>query len=313
MDNNRKGPEHHLILLGILFGLLYWFLESAIRAYIFYENTFIEEVLTRDPYEIWMRCLVVFILVIFAAYVQHILKKLKETELKLKKAREEFVAILTHDLKSPLSSIMAYSQLVGDLRAGEISEKKRHFVQIIQKSCEVMLSMINNIVSASKLEDGMMDYHHEDFSLSELFTELTNTFIPLAESGSISLELSCPPDVYAKGDRTKLRQVFYNLISNALRYTQEGGRIYAAAVPQEARISIEVSDTGRGIPENMLKAVFQKFVQTKGERAGSGLGLYIVKSFLEGHGSNVTIESSPDTGTRFLFTIPAGKNATPAV
>jgi len=312
MDNNRKGPEHHLILLGILFGLLYWFLESAIRAYVFYDNTFIEEVLTRDPYEIWMRCLVVFILVIFAAYVQHILKKLNETELKLKKAREEFVAILTHDLKSPLSSIMAYSQLVADLRHGEISVKKQEFMQIIQRSCEIMLLMINNIVSASKLEEGRMDYNHEDFSLSELFTELTNTFIPLAEAGSISLELSCPPDVYAKGDRTKLRQVFYNLISNALRYTPDGGRIYAAAFPQEARISIEVSDTGRGIPENMLKAVFQKFVQAKGDRIGSGLGLYIVKSFLEGHGSGITVESSPDNGTRFLFTIPAGKNAAPA-
>jgi len=306
MDHSRKEPRHHLILLGVLFGLIYWFLESAIRAWIFYDNPFFEEVLTRDPYEIWMRCLVVFMLVIFAAYVQHILNRLRETEHQLKKAREEFVAILTHDLKSPLSSIMAYAQLVADPRAGEISEKKRDFVQIIQKSGEIMLSMINNIVSASKLEDGLMDYHREDFSLSELFNELERTFLPLAESGSLTLELSCPPEVYVNGDRGKLRQVFYNLISNALRYTPEGGRIYASAVQNGERISLEVGDTGRGIPENMQKAVFSKFVQEKSERMGSGLGLYIVKSFLEGHGSDISIDSTPGKGTRFLFSLKKG-------
>jgi signal transduction histidine kinase len=305
-NSKHKGIENHLVVLGIGCSILYWLLQSLVKSYIFLEGTFLDEVFTKDSNEIWMRCLVVFIITIFTFYVQYIFRKLHKAEESLQYTREEFIAVLTHDLKSPLASIMSYARLITDPRQGEISANKLEFAQVISKSGEIMLQLINNMVNVSKIEAGLMNYNFEIFPLEGLFTELKQTFDPLAMEGSISLEFNCPGEMPVRGDRNKLRQVFYNLLSNALRYTPSGGQIAVSALMEDHHVSVEVCDSGTGIPEVEQDKIFNKFAQVQGERCGTGLGLYIVKSFLQGHDSDVLLVSTKGKGTKFFFTLPRG-------
>lgn len=301
-----RGLQNNLILLGVFFSILYWILQSLIKAYILYEGTLASQIFTGDVNELWLRSLVVFILMIFTTYVQHLFRKMRKAEEELAQTREEFVTILTHDLKAPLSSMLGYAQLIGDPRGGELTAQKQGFVREIMVSGDIMLHMINNIVNASKLKSGQIEYNLEDFSMDELIDELRHTFEPLGEMKKIILEFSCPQGTQVRGDRSKVRQIFYNLISNAFRYTPRQGRIHLHAVPNGSRVDIEVGDTGKGIPPSEQDKIFRKFDQVKGERQGTGLGLYIVKSFLQGHGSDIRIDSAPEKGTRFFFALPAG-------
>ncbi|MDQ7824523.1 MAG: ATP-binding protein [Candidatus Eremiobacteraeota bacterium] len=231
-------------------------------------------------------------------------RKLAEDE--LAKAREEFISTLTHDMKSPLTSIMGFLQLIADRRFGEISQRKLDFVQTIRNMCEVLLSMINNIVNASRLQAGEMSYHMEDFSLKGLLGELEETFHSLAVIGNVTLDFRCSGELWLHGDRARIREVFYNLISNALRYTPSAGTIIVNAAGDKGRVNITLSDTGCGIPQAEQGKLFQKFSQVKGERQGTGLGLFIVKNILAGHGSTIKLESTPGKGTAYFFSLPEG-------
>lgn len=226
----------------------------------------------------------------------------------LERMKEEFIATITHDLKSPLSSIIGFTHLIADPSYGEIAPSKLEYIKIIQQSGAILLSLINNILDASRIEAGQMIYTFDDFLLNDLFRELNETFSAQAIQQDIKMVFELPEDLWANADINKMRQVFHNLISNAFRYTPRGGIISIMAKDDGERIHIEVSDTGKGIPESDHHKIFQKFAQIKGERRGTGLGLYIVKTILKGHGSDITFKSAPGIGTTFFFSLPKGKS-----
>lgn len=299
----HSGIKNHLILLGVFFSILYWILQSLVKSGIFYEGTFWGQLFTRDTNELWLRCLVVFILIMFTTFVQYIFRRLEIAEKALQKSREEFVTMLTHDLKTPLTAMLNNAQLIADRRCGEIPEEKMRFAKEISESGAIMLHMINNMMNASRISSGQMEYSFESFSLEELLNELRRTFESQVRTSGISLELTCSPGVSVNGDRSKLRQVFYNLLSNAFRYTPKGGRIYVNALEDGKCVNIVVGDTGRGIPASEQGKIFRKFGQVTGERQGTGLGLYIVQSFLKGHGSEISLKSAEGQGTQFSFSL----------
>jgi PAS domain S-box-containing protein len=230
----------------------------------------------------------------------------KKAEENIKKMRDEFIYTLVHDMKGPLTSVNAYLKLISDPRFGEISDKKVGFIDIIKSSLDILLSMINNITNASRLDEGMMDYNFDDWRLEELLDELRKTFEALALISSVKLSFECSPSIWIHGDRDKIREVFHNLISNAFRYTPRDGEITITVKETDGRCEIRVNDTGYGIPETQLGNIFKKFTQVKGERRGTGLGLYIVKSIVEAHGSGISVESNVGKGTSFIFTLPRG-------
>lgn len=236
----------------------------------------------------------------------------KKAEAEVKKLRDEFIYTLVHDMKGPLTSVNAYLKLISDPRFGGISEKKLGFIDIIKSSLDLLLSMINNITNASRLDEGMMEYNLDDWRIAELFDELHKTFEALAFISSIKLTFDYGPDLWIHGDREKLREVFHNLISNAFRYTTKGGAITITVREREKDCEVRVSDTGYGIPEAELGNLFKKFSQVKGERQGTGLGLYIVKSIIEAHGSDISVESTVGKGTTFIFTLARGIDRKPA-
>lgn len=218
----------------------------------------------------------------------------------LEKMRKEFIAILTHDLKNPLGAIMNYMELFeGDLQ----EEEKRECIQMIRYSGDIMLNLINNIVGSSRIESGKMTYNFEDFLLEDLLTEVKKTFMPAAIEKEIALNFTCQKGSIIHGDREKIRQIFQNFITNALRYTKKGC-INIVASNKGERVDFEVSDTGLGIAEHEQGKLFQKFTQVTGEKGGTGLGLYIIKQYLEGHGADIRLESTVGKGTKFFFTLP---------
>jgi len=230
----------------------------------------------------------------------------KRVEEELQRLREDFLATLTHDMKSPLTSMIGYLRLVADPKLGQISEEKQGYIEMIRYSGSILLTMINNIVNASRLETGQMGYAFEDISLSELIQEIHATFNALAIVGGISFTCECPENTRVWADREKIREVFYNLLSNAFRFTPPGGTISATASLHDNRILIKVSDTGKGISESEQGKIFQKFIQGRGELKGTGLGLYIVKNILQGHSSEIFLESTPGKGSCFTFSLEKG-------
>jgi PAS domain S-box-containing protein len=220
--------------------------------------------------------------------------------------REEFLASLTHNMKGPLSSILGYLELMEKPQLGSISEKKVEFVRAVRFSINTLLSMVQNIVDSSIIETGHLSFKFRHFPLHTLIRELTNIYGSMAMIGQLTLDSRCPEDIWVYADREKIREVLSNLISNAFRYTPPRGRISIDVTHHDESVVISVIDTGKGIPEADQRKIFQKFMRAGGECRGSGLGLYIVKNILEGHGSHIHLVSSPGKGTRFFFSLAKG-------
>lgn len=228
-------------------------------------------------------------------------RRRKRAEMALQSARDEFITILTHDLKNPLSAMMSYVDLLEKTFNKNLNGNGSEILGMIRQSGHIMFNLINNILSASRIESGAMSFTFEDFRLDNLFRHLKEIFGPLAARSRISLEISVPEGIMVNGDWGKLRQVFFNLIVNAINHTPENGVIRLVAEDMPEGVLVSVQDTGNGIPESEQKKIFEKFSQALGEKRGSGIGLYIVKKFLTGHGSEVQLESRVGMGTKFSF------------
>jgi len=229
-----------------------------------------------------------------------------EAESKMEQMREELLTTLTHDMKGPLSSMIGWLQLMEKPQFGSISEKKIEFLKMIRSSIDTLLSMVNNIVHTSIIDGNMMNLAIEDFPLDILISELKLVFEATAMLGGITLDFTCPPDTLVHADRERIHMVFYNLISNSFRYTPSGGTVAISVLPGDDLVTIIVSDKGKGIAASEQDKIFQKFVRVRGELRGTGMGLYIVRNILQGHGSSIRFESTPGRGTDFIFNLRKG-------
>ncbi|MFH1452668.1 MAG: ATP-binding protein [Armatimonadota bacterium] len=229
------------------------------------------------------------------------IKERKEADKELQKAREEFLSMLIHDLKTPLSTIIATTDLLPRLEGNE----KLSCIEGMRFSENALLYMVNNVTGAAKIDSGKSDYHFENFEVENLFQELNYIFKPYADFKQVNLTFSGGKDTTVHADYDKLRHIFYNLVNNALRYTPMGGTIKISCRRHKDKAAFEVSDTGCGIPQEKQQDVFKKFTRIKGQRSeGTGLGLYIVKTYLEGHASEIKLESGIEQGTKFTFRLP---------
>lgn len=221
--------------------------------------------------------------------------------------KDEYILRITHDLKGPLISMMGYNDLLFMPNYGEISQQKLNFANNIRQSGKMLLGMINNIVDAAKIKEGLFRFTYENFSLNILFDELNTTFGAMAIKSQITLEFTCDDNTWVYADRNRIRRVFHNLLYNSFRYTNKNGSITIIATDAGKIINIQVKDTGKGIPAYIKDNIFERYTQATGERKGSGLGLYIVKKFIEGHNSEIQLKSDNVNGTTFTFHLPKGK------
>jgi signal transduction histidine kinase len=236
--------------------------------------------------------------------------KLKEVD----RLKREFVSMVSHDLRSPLTSIQA---LLSVLEAGILSEEKaRARIQDAELDIDRLIKLINDLIEIEKMDMGNLDMTFKETAVERIVKRSINSVHAMADAKKITLaEKEQANSVFADEDR--LVQVLVNIISNAIKFSPENSTIEIAAVEaKDAMVEIRVTDHGRGIPEHLKDAIFDRFKQVEQsdakEKGGSGLGLAICKSIVEGHGGTIGVESENGKGSTFWFKIPASPHAVPA-
>jgi len=234
-------------------------------------------------------------------------------EAEIERLKNEFISTVSHELRTPLTSIKGYADLLvsGNPQVGELSPLQDRFVKVIQSNANRLTSLVNDILEISRIETGRIRVELEGVDVIELLKEVAVSFEGQLVQKRLDLALTLPeslPAVYA--DRARLTQVLVNLIGNAWQYTPEGGRIEVSArlAEQNAWVQINVADTGIGIPKEDLDHIFERFFRSERPEVqlvdGTGLGLYITKSYVELLGGKIWLESEVDIGTTFSFTLP---------
>ena len=223
--------------------------------------------------------------------------------------RSELIFTLAHDLRTPLTNIQGYVSLLP--RVGPLTEQQEAFIGRVQESVDAITALISDVVEVSRLETGLA-LEIEMIDLREIIAEAVIRFQPLATEKSQRLRWQRPEDLsLVEGDRIRLRQVMDNLLSNAVRYTDQEGQITVEAGDEVGHVVVRVIDTGIGIPLAEQPHIFEKFYRTDAAKAagtkGAGLGLAIVKSVIERHNGRVWVESKPGEGSAFSFVLPAVK------
>ncbi|KAA3662642.1 MAG: sensor histidine kinase [Chloroflexi bacterium] len=214
-------------------------------------------------------------------------------------------------MKTPLTSIGIYGELIQ--KHPELITKKPHMATIITQSQETLLDIVNNILDLEKLSvDGSLPMDLEDFDLVPIVERMVETLRPQAMQKEICLTAHLNPlPIIFNADRHQIERIIQNLISNAVKYTPQKGEVNVTLRHAEALITIEVADTGYGIPEEELPHVFDRFRRVDKHRnkaAGTGLGLAITQQLVQAHGGEVTVASTEGEGTTFTIQFPLQSN-----
>ncbi|CAM4516751.1 two-component system histidine kinase PnpS [Paenibacillus typhae] len=231
---------------------------------------------------------------------------------RLEKMRSEFVANVSHELKTPVAAVKGFAET---LLGGGVNDEKtaRSFLQIIYDENERLNRLIGDILELSKIESKRVQLDCSPVYLSEFFDSVLETLSKVAEKKKISLNAVVPDELFMEGDEDKLRQIFMNLLSNAINYTHDGGNVKITVANGHKPDGTEtviftVSDTGMGIPRKDLPRIFERFYRVDKARSrssgGTGLGLSIVKHLVELHRGTITVESDLGIGSSFILELP---------
>lgn len=222
--------------------------------------------------------------------------------------KSEFVSSVSHEFKTPLTSIMIGMDLMANKDIGQLSEKQIEIMNTIKEDVEKLSNLVNNLLKISKIEYDKSIFDMEPCSMSEVIERSVKSFEASAQSKNIKLHSKLDNNLEkVMGDNEKLTWVVSNLISNAIKFTNDGGSIFVECYQKNNKIYTSVEDTGIGIDERYLDKVFEKFIQVNNQEIdndGTGLGLAIVKQIVEVHGGEVWCKSELGVGSKFIFTIP---------
>jgi PAS domain S-box-containing protein len=219
-------------------------------------------------------------------------------------ARDDMLAVVAHDVRAPLSAIGLAAAAIAH---GIGSERDRRSVAVIERSVERANRLIQDLLDTTRIEAGALSVELNELSAAEVLSDAAEVGRPLATGASLELRLDVAAELpRISADRTRLLQVFENLVGNAVRYTPPGGRITLGASAKPGEALFWVADTGAGIAAEDLPRVFDRFWKAKGsaQQSGAGLGLAICKGIVEAHAGRLWVESVPGRGTTFSFTIP---------
>ncbi|MFL0363347.1 ATP-binding protein [Bacillus sp. PK3_68] len=221
---------------------------------------------------------------------------------KLEQMRKDFVANVSHELKTPITSIKGFTETLLD-GALEDKEALKMFLNIILKESERMQTLVMDLLELSKIEQKGISLHTTNLSIDEVIKEVIPSLQNRFEAKRIDLSLQLEKDLWITGDASRLKQVFFNLLTNAILYTQEGGHIEVRAFDKENRVIVEVEDNGIGINPEEIPRIFERFYRVDKARSrnsgGTGLGLAIVKHIIEAHDGEIFVKSKANEGTTF--------------
>lgn len=230
------------------------------------------------------------------------------TQLKeLEKIRTDFIATISHEFKTPLTSIMMGADVLMEEKMGMLNDGQKQFMQAIREDSERLTKLVNDLLELTRIESGRAVFKIQEYAIDDIVECAVKPFYQLAELHDVNLYFQVEDDLpLVTADFEKITWVLNNLISNALKYTNAGDEICVTAVEKGNRVHVTVKDTGMGIPEEYLDRIFEKFVQVKDgdfEIRGTGLGLAVVKEIIEAHHGEIWCESKLDAGSSFTFSL----------
>jgi signal transduction histidine kinase len=256
--------------------------------------------------------LITFIDVTASVSVELALTERNQALLDAEKLRNDFVHHVSYELRSPLTNIIGFIQLLGEGAVGPLNEKQREYTGYVLKSSAALLAIINDILDLASIDTDAMELSLEHVDIRETISAAAEGLQDRLAESSIHLNIVALPDVGAfRADGKRIRQILFNVLSNAIGFSEPGQTITLAALRRPDQIVFKVTDQGRGIPLDVLDHVFDRFhTHTVGSRhRGVGLGLSIVRSFVELHGGDVHIQSAPGEGTVVTCTFPDNAGA----
>jgi len=228
--------------------------------------------------------------------------------------KSEFLANMSHELRTPLNAIIGFSEVLAERLFGELNPKQTEYVGDIADSGRHLLALINDILDLSKIEAGRMELDASDFDIGKSVAQTLSLVRERAERRGISLEARIDEAAgVVHADQRKVKQVLLNLLSNALKFTPEGGKIDVGVARFEDRVEVFVTDTGVGIAPEDQDTVFEEFRQVGASAArveGTGLGLAISRKFIELHGGRIGVRSEVGKGSTFTFSLPISRPPT---
>ena len=237
------------------------------------------------------------------------LSERNESLLELDRFKDRMLGLISHDLRSPLTSIRGYVELLLDHETGPLSEDQRRYLCVVKRNAERLDGQIGDLLLLAGIAEGNLPLQRSAVDVARLVMEAVETAAPHAQEKDIRLEAACRAMRPIHADGPRLAQVLDNLLSNAIKYTSDGGGVDVRAWCEDDWISLTVSDTGIGMTRDELDSIFDPFFRTDDAKErgirGTGLGLVIVKAVVEAHGGGVRVNSEPGGGSRFTITLPA--------
>jgi signal transduction histidine kinase len=251
-----------------------------------------------------------------AEFAQRLLAEQNERLREADRLKDEFVALISHDLRTPLTSIMGYLELSMD--DATIAADTRGYLEVVQRNSDRLLRLVNDLLFVARLEAGELDLNRLELGLAAIVRQSVEEAKPRAQDRGVELRAQVQevPDVRA--DRGRMYQLLDNLISNAIKFTPEGGHVEVRLAARGARVRLEVADTGIGISPAEQAHLFERFFRastaTEHQIPGTGLGLYIANAIVDAHGGEIDVESEQGAGTTFVVELPvaAGARTPPA-
>src|SRR5579885_847888 len=232
--------------------------------------------------------------------VEHALRERNEALETAGRLKSEFIANVSYELRTPLNAIIGFAEILTNQYFGELSPRQLDYSRGILDSSHRLLSLINDILDLATIEAGYMTLETQEIDIHAMMSGVLALSRERARNKNLALNFDCPTDIGTLvGDERRLRQALFNLISNAINFTPGGGSVTLAARRSDGEIALSVIDTGVGVHEEDQVRIFEKFERGSplARQSGPGLGLSLVKSFIELHGGRVELTSSPGTGT----------------
>ncbi|PYE89094.1 PAS domain-containing sensor histidine kinase [Phyllobacterium leguminum] len=239
--------------------------------------------------------------------VERALKEKNEALELADQIKNDFVQHVSYELRSPLTNIIGFTELLQTLSFGELNERQREYLDHIGTSSSVLLTIVNDILDLATVDAGIMELEIDDVPVAETVSAAAERIADRLREHDIGLKVDLARGIGSfRGDANRIRQVLFNLLSNAANYAPEGSMILLKAARKNAEIVFSVHDDGPGMPKDVLDTVFKRFEPRSngGRRRGAGLGLSIVKSFVELHGGSVEIDTAAGRGTTVLCRLP---------
>ncbi|MDR3493755.1 MAG: PAS-domain containing protein [Ancalomicrobiaceae bacterium] len=254
--------------------------------------------------------LVTFVNITDTVNVERALTEKAEALMEADRTKTDFVGLVSYELRSPLTNIIGFAHLLDDPRFGDLNEKQRDYTQHIMTSSQALMAIVDDILDLATIDAGIMQLQLSTVDIVGTVHAAIEGVKDRIEAGRLTLATDLPAGIGSfEADEKRIRQLLFNLIANAVRFSRDGGTVHVGAARDGCEIVFTVADDGAGIPEEQIRSVFDRFFARRQgpHRSGAGLGLSVVKSFVELHGGKIAIDSAEGRGTTVICRFPASQ------